>query len=74
MSDFWNSMLANGILAAAYAIYKIFDRCANSKCKMNKQEGFAFDLGDPAECAGAELEKISELLKSRSMHYKTNTV
>lgn len=73
-SSFWNSLLANGVLALAYTLYKVFDRCANSKCKMNKQEGFTFDLGDPAQCPSVELEKLSELLKSRSMHYKTNLV
>ena len=68
--SFWNSLAANGVLAVAYAAYKIFDRCANSKCRMNKEDGFTFDLGDPATCPGTELEKLSEILKQRSMHYK----
>ena len=72
--SFWDSMLANGVLAAAYALYKIFDRCANSKCKMNKEDGFTFDLGDPAKCPSVELDKLADLIKSRSMHYKTSNV
>ena len=69
--SFWNSLAANGVLAVAYAVYKIFDRCANSKCRVNKEDGFSFDLGDPADCPGTELEKLSEMLKQRSMHYKS---
>ena len=72
--SFWNSLAANGVLAVAYAAYKIFDRCANSKCRVNKEDGFTFDLGDPADCPGTELEKLSEMLKQRSIHYKTSVV
>ena len=70
LDTFWESVAANGLLAVAYAAYKIFDRCANSKCRVDKTNGFTFDLGDPANCPGTELEKISDLLKQRSMHYK----
>lgn len=70
LNTFWESMAANGLLALAYTVYKVFDRCANSKCKMDKEHGLQFDLGDPANCPSSEFEKLSELFKQRSMHYK----
>ena len=69
-STFWESLGANALLAAAYAAYKIFDRCSRSKCKMDHEHGLQFDLGDPSECPGTEMNKLAEILKSRSQHYK----
>ena len=67
--SFTSSMLANGLLALGYAAWKIFDRCSKSKCKMDKEHGFAFDLGDPSECAATDMSKLADLLKQRSMHH-----
>ena len=66
-----NNLLANGLLAAAYVLYKIIDRCLHSKCKYSTVEGLVFDL-DQTENAATDMEKIADLLKSRAMlHSKT---
>ena len=66
---FWESLGANAVLAIAYAAYKVMDRCMHSKCRYNKEGGFDFDLGDPAECPVADMANLGELLKQRSAHH-----
>lgn len=67
-----NNLLANGLLAAAYVLYKVIDRCLHSKCKYSTVEGLVFDLDQAEECPATDMEKIAELLKSRALlHAKT---
>ena len=66
-----NNLLANGLLAAAYVLYKIIDRCLHSKCKYSTVEGLVFDLDK--ECPATDMEKIADLLKSRALlHGRTS--
>ena len=68
-SLFYN-LLANGVLALAYAIYKICDRCMHSKCKYTATDGLAFDLDGPnEESPVSDMDRIAELLKSRAVHH-----
>ena len=41
--NFAGSIGANAILAVAYGLWKIFDRCQRSKCKMDAEKGLTFD-------------------------------
>jgi hypothetical protein len=72
MDGLSNNLLANGLLAGFYVVYKILDRCMHSKCRYTKSDGFAFDL-DPAEdgedCPAADMQQIAEILKSRAGLY-----
>ena len=69
MENFYSSMLANGLLALAYAGYKVIDRCSKSQCRYGAA-GLEFDLGEPAtDCPATELGNLAELLKKRSQHY-----
>ena len=68
---FWESLGANGVLVVVYTVYKLFDRCLHSKCRYTKEHGLDYDLGDPTD-APADMEKIAELLKSRSLHHKSS--
>ena len=71
MSDYgtlWESLLANALLAAAYAAYKVVDRCLHSKCRFNKDDGFTFDLdGDPEENehTAIDMERLGAILMQR---------
>ena len=66
----YNNLLANALLAVAYAVYKVYDRCLASKCKYTRDGGFAFDLADAPDCPATDMEKIADLLKSRAMAYE----
>ena len=68
-SNFVSSIGANMLLALAYAAYKIFDRCQRSKCKMTKEAGLTFDLGDPDECPATDMQRFAEILRERSEHH-----
>lgn len=72
LTTFWESLGANALLAVAYGAWKLFDRCQRSKCKMDKEHGLMFDLGDPSECAATDMGKLGELLKARSVHHLRN--
>ena len=69
---FYESLGANAILAGAYVIYKVFDRCMHGKCRYNKEGGLDFDLGDPVD-ATTDMSKIAELLKSRSLMHRNKS-
>ena len=72
----FNNLLANGVLALAYALYKVVDRCMHSKCKYTQADGLAFDLDGPDEddCPVNDMERIAELLRSRvAMHSRGTT-
>ena len=71
MNTFVQSLGANAILMAVYVVYKVIDRCLHSKCRYNKDAGWDFDLGEP-EDAATDMNKIAELLKSRSLHHKSS--
>ena len=66
---FYDSLGANAVLAAVYVVYKLLDRCLHSKCRYNRDGGLDFDLGDQTD-ALADMDKIAELIKSRSLHHK----
>jgi hypothetical protein len=68
MDGLSNNLLANGLLAGFYVVYKILDRCMHSKCRYTKTDGFAFDI-DPVEgeCPATDMERIADLLKSRAL-------
>ena len=68
-SNFVSSLGANMLLALAYAAYKVFDRCQRSKCKMTKEAGLTFDLGDPDECPVTDMQRFAEILRQRSEHH-----
>ena len=70
------SILANVLLAGAYVVYKVADRCLNSKCRYTKDEGFTFDLDNPAESDDpfAEMQKLAELIKDRAEHHRQKTM
>ena len=72
MDGLSNNLLANGLLAGFYVVYKILDRCMHSKCRYTKDSGFAFDLDptDGEDCPATDMEKIADLLKSRAMVYE----
>ena len=44
MDGLSNNLLANGLLAGFYVVYKIIDRCMHSKCRYTKTDGFTFDI------------------------------
>ena len=67
-AGFIEGLGANAVLAAVYVVYKIIDRCMHSKCRYNREGGLDFDLGSP-EDAVTDMNKIAELLKSRSLHH-----
>lgn len=72
-----SSLLANAILAGAYVLYKAINRCINSKCRYNKDEGLTFDLDNPTEQSDpfAELQQLAELIQARATHHrKANTI
>ena len=69
-ANFWEAMGANGVLALGYIIYKVADRLLGSKCKYTRNNGWDFDLGDPGPCPAAELDKMGDLLKQRSMLFR----
>ena len=72
MSDlgtFWESIGANALFGLAYVAYKIFERCQKSKCKMDKEHGLTFDLGEPGDCAASDMSRLGDLLKARSIHH-----
>ena len=66
---FYDSLGANAVLAAVYVVYKLLDRCLHSKCRYNRDGGLDFDLGDQTD-AVADMDKIAELIKSRSLLHK----
>ena len=69
-----NNLLANALLAAAYALYKVVDRCLHSKCKYSTVEGLTFDLDQGDDCPATDMEKIADLLRSRAiLHGRTTT-
>ena len=74
MSTFLESLGANAILAGVYVIYQLVNRCLHSKCRYNKEGGLDFDLGEVGDCPATDMEKIAELLKSRSMHHQRASV
>ena len=67
--NFVGSIGANVLLALAYGLYKIFDRCQRSKCKMDADKGLTFDLGDPNDCPATDMARLGDILKQRSMHH-----
>jgi hypothetical protein len=71
MDGLGNNLLANGVLAAIYVIYKIVDRCLHSRCKYTKLDGFAFDMDGEQDdlCPATDLEKVAEMLKARAGTY-----
>lgn len=68
--SFFDSLGANAVLAAVYVVYKLLDRCLHSKCRYNRDGGLDFDLGDQTDDPVQDLEKLAELIKSRSMLHK----
>ncbi len=73
MDGLSNNLLANGLLAGFYVVYKILDRCMHSKCRYAKETGFAFDLDgedDQSDCPVNDMERIANLLKSRAGIYE----
>jgi len=68
-SNFLGSIGANFLLAVAYAAYKVLDRCQRSKCKMTKEAGLTFDLGDPDDCPASDMKRLAEVLRQRSEHH-----
>ena len=66
---FIDSLGANAVLAAVYVVYKLLDRCLHSKCRYNRDGGLDFDLGDQSD-AVQDLDKLAELIKSRSILHK----
>ena len=71
--SFWESLGANAILAGAYVGYQLINRCLHSKCRYNKEGGLDFDLGEPND-ATADMDKIAELLRSRSERHKEKKI
>ena len=69
---FLDSLGANAVLAAVYVVYKLLDRCLHSKCRYNRDGGLDFDLGDQTADPVQDLDKLAELIKSRSMLHKKN--
>ena len=68
-----NNLLANGLLAAAYVLYKVIDRCMHSKCKYSTVEGLTFDLDQNDDCPATDMDRIADLLKSRALlHSRTS--
>ncbi len=72
MDGLGNNLLANAVLALAYGLYKVVDRCLHSKCKYSTVDGFSFDADGPEECPATDMSKIADLLRSRAMAYGRN--
>lgn len=72
MDGLSNNLLANGLLAGFYVVYKVLDRCMHSKCRYTKANGFQFDLdGEQGEeCPASDMQQIADLLKNRAMVYE----
>ena len=72
MDGLSNNLLANGLLAGFYVVYKLLDRCMHSKCRYTKANGFQFDLdGEQGEeCPASDMQQIADLLKNRAMVYE----
>ena len=71
--SFGESLGANAILAGFYVGYQLINRCLHSKCRYNKEGGLDFDLGEPMDAA-ADMDKIAELLRSRSERHKEKQI
>ena len=72
MDGLGNNLLANGVLALCYGLYKIVDRCLHSKCKYTTVDGFSFDADGPdggEDCPATDMAKIADLLRSRAQVY-----
>lgn len=74
MDGLGNNLFANGLLMAAYILYKALDRCLHSKCKYTTVDGFSFDIDgeDDMECPATDMERVADLLKSRAMVFRRN--
>ena len=73
-SVFAESVAANALLVGVYIAYKVINRCLTSKCRYTKDDGWNFDLGETAgPDAATDMERIAELLKTRSMHHRNNS-
>ena len=71
MDGLGGNLLANGLLAAVYIVYKMLDRCFHSKCRYSKVDGFTFDMDGPQEeCPATDMNKLADLLKSRAEVYR----
>ena len=68
---FFDSLGANAVLFGAYLLYQLFNRVLHSKCMYNRDGGLDFDLGDTND-AVADMDRIAELIKSRSLMHKNN--
>jgi hypothetical protein len=49
LDGFWQSLLANSLLIAAYILYKLCDRVVRSNCHYSTADGLTFDLPDPED-------------------------
>lgn len=74
MDGLGNNLLANGVLAVVYVLYKIIDRCLHSTCKYTTVDGFSFDADGPEgdECPATDMSKIADLLRTRAQVYGRN--
>lgn len=72
MDGLGNNLLANSLLALAYALYKVVDRCMHSKCNYTRDKGLVFSLDDDDKdpCPLTDMQKIADLLKSRATVHK----
>ena len=70
LSTFWENMIANAVLGAAYLLYKIMDRCLHSRCKYTADRGFDFDMDGSEPCPATEMNKLGDLLKQRSQLFR----
>ena len=68
---FYDSLGANAVLFGAYLIYQLVNRVLHSKCRYNREGGLDFDLGEHND-AITDMDKIAELIKSRSLMHKNN--
>ena len=68
MQTFIESLGANAILFGVYLGYQMIQRCLHSKCRYNRDGGLDFDLGEPMDAA-TDMNRIAELLKSRSLQH-----
>ena len=70
LSTFWENMIANAVLGAAYLGYKVLDRCLHSRCKYTAEKGFDFDMDGSEPCPATDMAQLGDLLKQRSQLYR----
>ena len=73
VSGLGGDLLANGLLVIIWSVYQAFRRCTTSRCRYTSRDGLTFDLDEPGDCPGNDMDKIADLLKQRAELHRKGT-